>query len=122
MVKIPMSIGSLAVTSSPSAENLLKFPGSHGDKKVVNYLHNIPVIFSTIHTSSVTSVVAPVCASSILAIHLSDDECQEIPYIFPGTNYGEKFQSKIKVKIPDDVTLTQHNVRFLEKPLVILMV
>ena len=63
MVKIPMSVqypekflsihtssdssvdpsGSPSVTSSPSAENLSKTLGNHGEKNAVNYLHKIPV-------------------------------------------------------------------------------
>ena len=62
------------------------------------------------------SVTAPISASSIPSIHPSDDECQEIPDEFLGTNYGEKFPSEIMAKFPDNVTLTLHSVKFLEKP------
>ena len=59
------------------------------------------------------SVIAPVHASSVPSVHLSDDEHQEILDEFPGTNYGEKNPSKITLKIPDYVTLTLHNAKFL---------
>ena len=52
------------------------------------------------------AVIAPVSASSILSIHPSDDEYQEIPCT--PTNYGEKYQTETMAKIPDDVTLTLH--------------
>ena len=102
---------------------------------MVNYLHEITVKIPTICTSSIMSVIAPVHAlfiapvdatsippihalsipsihpstvhaSPILSIHLSDDECQEIPDEFPGTNHGENFPSKIMAQFPDNVTLT----------------
>ena len=41
-------------------------------------------------TSSVMSVNAPIHALSILSIHPSDEEHQEILDAFTGTNYGEK--------------------------------
>ena len=55
---------------------------------MVNYLHEIPVKSPSVHSSCITSVIAPVCASS-----------QEIPDEFPGTNYGEKNQSEIMAKL-----------------------
>ena len=58
------------------------------------------------------SVIAPISALSIPSIHPSDNEHQEIPDKFPGTNNGEKNPSKIMVKIPDDITLTLHNAKF----------
>ena len=61
------------------------------------------------------SVVAPICALCVLSIHLSDDECQEIPDEFSSTNYGEKLSSEIMVKIPDDITLTLQKAKYLEK-------
>ena len=57
----------------------------------------------------------PICALSILSIHLSDDKCQEIPDQFPSTNYGERNQSKFTVTLPDNVTLTLWNVKFVKK-------
>ena len=35
--------------------------------------------------------------------------------ISPGTNYGEKFPSKIMTKIPYNITLTLHKAKFLEE-------
>ena len=61
------------------------------------------------------SVIAPVHASPIPSVHPSDDECQEFPEKFPGTNYGEKKPSKIMAKIPDDITLTLHQAKFPEE-------
>ena len=52
------------------------------------------------------SVIAPIQASSIPSIHVSDDKHQEILDKFPGTNDGEKFPYEITRKILDDVTLT----------------
>ena len=66
------------------------------------------------------SVIAPICASSVLSIHPSDNEDQEILDEIPGSNCGEKFLSKITLKLPDDVTLTLHQAKFPEKTLVIL--
>ena len=81
---------------------------------MVNYLHKILVKIPTINTSS-----AYICHCTHLCIicsviHLSDDECQEIPDKISSTNYGEKFL-EITAKFPDDVTLTLCNVKFLEK-------
>ena len=50
------------------------------------------------------SVIAPISASSIPSIHLSDIKCQEILEEIPGTNYGEKFLAEILAKIPDNIT------------------
>ena len=83
---------------------------------MVYYLHEIPVKSPSVHTSSVTSVITPVHALSIPSIHPSDDKCQEILDKFPCINYGEKFLSDITVKIPDDITLTLHLVKFRENP------
>ena len=44
----------------------------------------------TVHTLSVMSVIAPICASSVLSVHLSDIEYQEILEEIPGMNYEEK--------------------------------
>ena len=104
-----------------SAENLSKFPSNNGEKYAVNYLHEILEEIPTVCTLSVTSVISPIHALSILSIHPSDDECQEILDEFPGTIYWEKLPAGITARIPDDVTLTLHNVKFLEKTLVILM-
>ena len=61
------------------------------------------------------SVVSPIHALPILSVHPSDNECQEIPDEFPGTNYGEKFPPKIMTKIPDDISLTLHQAKFVEE-------
>ena len=86
---------------------------------MVNYLHKILVKSPSIHTSSVTSVIAPIYAMSVLSVHPSDDKCQEIMDKFPSTNYGENFpveiMAKIMAKIPEDITLTLHQVKFSEK-------
>ena len=70
------------------------------------------------------SVVVSISASSVLSIHPSDDEHQEITEEFLITNYGEKLPAKIAAKmmakIPDNIILTLDNAKFLEKPLVIL--
>ena len=58
---------------------------------MVNYLHEILVKIPTVHTSSVTSVIAPISTLSVLSVHLSNDEYQEILEEFPSTNYGEKY-------------------------------
>ena len=71
--------GSPPVILSLSAEILFKFLSNFGEKHAVNYLHEIPVKLPTVHTSSVTSVIAPICGLPIPSIHLSDDEYQEIP-------------------------------------------
>ena len=73
---------------------------------MVNYLHEIPVKFLTVCSSSVTSVVAPISPSSIPSINLSDVECQEILDEFPRTNYGEKHPVEIAAKTPDNIALT----------------
>ena len=82
--------GSLSVTPSLSAENLLKFPSNHGDENAVNYLHEIMVNIPAVHTSSVTPVIAAVHASSFLFVHLSDNKHQEIPDELPGTSCVRK--------------------------------
>ena len=61
------------------------------------------------------SVVTPIHALSEPSVHLSDDEHQEFPDEFPGNNYGEKTPSEIMVKIPDNITLTLHQAKFLEE-------
>ena len=66
-------------------------------------------------TSCITSVIAPISALPILSICLTDDEHQEFPDKSTGTNYGEKFLSKIMAKIPDDITLTLNQAKFLEE-------
>ena len=68
-----------------------------------------------IHTSCITSVFAPLDASPIPSIHPYDDECQEFPDGFPGTEYGEKTMSEIMVKFPHDITLTLQQAKFLEE-------
>ena len=68
-----------------------------------------------IHTSCIMSVVAPVHASLIPSIHPYDNERQEFVDGFPGTKHGEKNLSKIMVKLPHDLTLTLHQVKFPEK-------
>ena len=73
---------------------------------MVNYLCKIVVKSSSISTLSVTSVIAPVHASSILSVQTSDDKHQEILDKFPGTIFGEKILAEILAKFPDDVTLT----------------
>ena len=60
---------------------------------MVNYLHEILVKIPTVHTPSLMSVLAPMYASSILSIHLSDNKHQETPEIFPITEHGEKFSN-----------------------------
>ena len=107
--------GSPSFTLPPSAENLLKIPGNHGEKNAVSYMHEIPLKIPTVHTSSMASVIAPISTSSVPSVHLSHGKCQEIPEEFPGTNYGEKFLVEIMAKIPDDATLALHNAKFPEK-------
>ena len=107
--------GSPSITPSPSAENPSKIPGNHGKKSAVNYLHEILVIIPTLHTSSVTSVIAPLSALSIPSVHPSDVELQEIPSKIPITNYGEKYLVEITAKIFNNITLTLQQVKFLEK-------
>ena len=88
--------GSLSVTSSPSAQNLSKFPSNIG-RNVVNYLHEILVIIPMVHTLSVKSVTAPICASSIPSINPSVNECLECLECmdeYPITNYEEKTHLK----------------------------
>ena len=82
---------------------------------MVNHLHKIVVKSPSISTLSVMSVLAPICASSIPSVHPSDNKLQEIMDKFPGTNYGEKSPSETMAKIPDDITLTLCNAKFLEK-------
>ena len=67
----------------------------------------------SICTSYVMSVVSPVSASPVPSGHLTNDERQEFPDEFPGTNNGEKLPSKITAKIPDDITLSLHQAKFL---------
>ena len=107
--------GSPSVTPSPSAENPLKFPSNNGEKHAVNYLHEIPVKTPSVCSLSVTSVIRPISAPSVLSVHPSDDKDQEILDEFPSTNYGEKYPAEIMAIMPDNVTLTLHNVKFLEK-------
>ena len=107
--------GSLSVTPSLSAENLLKFPGNYGEKNAVNYLHEIPVNIPTVHTSSVMSVITLISASYVPSIHPLDDEGWEKLEQFPSTSYEENFMVVITAKIPDDITLTLHQVKFPEK-------
>ena len=61
------------------------------------------------------SFIAPISALSIQSIDPSDNEYQEIPDEFPSSNYGEKSLVEIMAKIPDDITLTLCNAKFLEK-------
>ena len=82
---------------------------------MIDYLHEILVEIPTICTSLVMSVIAPVQKLSIPSIHPSDNKCHEILDKLPSTNYGEKNSSEIMAKFPDDVTLTIHQVKFLEK-------
>ena len=55
-------------------------------------------IMPTVHTSLVMFVIAPVSALSVLYVHPSGDEHQEILDKFPSTNYGEKFLAEIMAK------------------------
>ena len=64
---------SLSVNSSLSAANSSKFLRNYGEKNAVNYLHENLVKSPTISISYVTSVVAPVWASSIQPVHSSCD-------------------------------------------------
>ena len=68
-----------------------------------------------VRTSCITSVIAPVCALSVPSVHPYDDERQEFPDGFPGTNYGEKNPYVITAKIPHDVTLTLQQAKFGEE-------
>ena len=101
--------GSPSITSPPSAENQSRFPGINGEN-VVNYLYKIPVISTSVCTSCVMSVIAPIqslsipsictlCIMSVIApvhvlpilsVHPSDDECQETPVISLVLNMGRK--------------------------------
>ena len=63
------------------------------------------------------SVIAPIRALPVPSILPYDDEHQEFPDGFPGTNYGEKNRSEIMVKFPHDVTLTLQQAKFLEETL-----
>ena len=85
---------------------------------VIAPVHASPV--QPVHTSRVTSVLAPIHALPVLSVHPSDDECQEFPDEFPGAKYGEKNSSEIMVKIPDDITLTLHELKFPEETLILL--
>ena len=91
------------------------------EKNAVNYLHEIPVEIVTVHSSSIASVIAPVSGLSILSVHPSDVECQEIPVEITGTNYREKNLVEIMAKSPDDIILILQYVKFLEKTLLVLM-
>ena len=82
---------------------------------MVNYVHKILVKILTVHASSITPVIEPISALSILSIHLSNDKHQEVPDELCGTNYGDKFPVKLMATIPDNVTLTLHKVKFLQK-------
>ena len=68
-----------------------------------------------VHPSCIMSVIAPASALPVPSVHPTDDKHQEFLDKFPSTNYGEKFPSEITAKIPDDVTLTLHQVKFLEE-------
>ena len=61
------------------------------------------------------SVIAPVSASSFPSIHLSDVKCQKIPDEFLSNNYGEKYPFEITAKIPDNITLSLHNLKLAAK-------
>ena len=61
------------------------------------------------------SIIALIHPSSVPSIHLSNDEYNEIWAEFPGSNYGLKFPVEIIAKIPDNVNLALHQVKFLEK-------
>ena len=124
-----------SVNSSLSAANPSKIPCNYGEKSTVNYLHENPVKSPTIstsydmsvvapvhasyiqpiRTSCITSVIALVCASPVPSVLPYDDERQEFPDGFPGTNYVEKNLSEITVKFPHDVTLTLQQAKFLEE-------
>ena len=84
---------------------------------MVNYLHEIPVKSPFVCTLSIMSVIAPIHASSVPYVHPSDDEHQKIPDEFTSTSYGEKDSSEISAKFPDDVALTLHQTKLLEKTL-----
>ena len=68
-----------SIISSPSTANLSKIPCNYGEKNMVNSLHKNPVKSPTISTSCVTSVVAPihassiqpVCTSCVMSVHAS---------------------------------------------------
>ena len=61
--------GSPSVTLSPPSKNPSKFPGSHGEKNMVNSMHKILLKSPSINTLSVKSVGLPIPASSIPSIH-----------------------------------------------------
>ena len=90
-------------------------------ENAANFMHKITVKILTVDSSSVVSAVASIHAPFILSVHLSDDEHQEILEEVRSTNYGEKIPVKITAKIPDKVTLTLCNAKFLEETLVILV-
>ena len=69
----------------------------------------------TVRTSCVMSVIAPIHASSIPPVLPYDNEHQEFPDGFPGTNYGEKNPSNIMAKFPHNVTLTLQQAKFPEE-------
>ena len=83
----------------------------------------ITSVIAPVHASSIqpictlciTSVIAPVCSLPILSICPSNDEHQEFPEEFPNIKFGEKTPTKIMVQFPDDITLTLHQVKFLEE-------
>ena len=91
------------------------------EKNAVNYLHEIALEILTVHSSSVASVIDPVSGLSILSVHPSDVECQEIPVEITGTNYREKTLVGIMAKSPDDIILILQYVKFLEKSMLVLM-
>ena len=68
-----------------------------------------------IHTSCITSVFTPICALPVPSILPYDNEHQEFPDGFPGTNYGEKNLSEIMVRFPHDITLTLQQAKFPEE-------
>ena len=96
-------------------ENPVKLPPvcSSCDMSVIAPVHESSI--QPICTLCVMSVIAPVCASPILSILPYDNECQEFPDGFPGTQYGEKNPSKIMVKFPHNVTLTLQQAKFPEE-------
>ena len=47
----------------------------------------------------------------VSSVYPSDEKHHEILEKFLSTNYGEKHLSKILAKIPDNVTLTLHEVK-----------
>ena len=70
---------------------------------MVNYQHEFLVKSPSVCTSSVLSVILPICTSSAPSINPSDVKCQEIPEEFPAIDNGEKFQVEIMAKFPDNI-------------------